>query len=145
MSLPSDPVLLKGINPEKSVKGILVWEVPLTLRGKTYKWDLYVAPIEGQLLLGLDFMVHHKVDSLISQNVLVIDGQCEIPAIIKQDLFSGTTKTETYGVGRVKVNPHGQFPSADSPHNDYYTAGMPMAYNRWTPDNSCFRGGEEKV
>ena len=31
LSLPLDPVLLKGINPEKSVKGYLVWEVPLTL------------------------------------------------------------------------------------------------------------------
>ena len=50
------------INPEKSVEGYLVQEVPLTLGGKTYKWDLYVAPIEDQLLLGLDFMVHYKVD-----------------------------------------------------------------------------------
>ena len=66
LSFPSDPVLLKGINPEKSVEGYLVQEVPLTLGGKTYKWDLYVAPIEDQLLLGLDFMVHHKVDPLIS-------------------------------------------------------------------------------
>ena len=123
-----DPVLLKGIDPEKSVNGYLVWEVPLTLGGKTYKWDLYVAPIEDQLLLGLDFMVHHKVEPLISQNILVIDGQCEIPAIIKaKSSPSGTTKMETYGVGRVKVNPHGQFPSADSPHNDYNTDGMPKA------------------
>ena len=59
LSFPSDPVLLKGINPEESVEGYLVWEVPLTLGGKTYKWDLYVAPIEDQLLLELDFMVCH--------------------------------------------------------------------------------------
>ena len=44
---------------------------------------------------------------------------------------------------RVKVNPHGQFPSADSPHNDYNTAGMPKAYNPWTPDNSFFFLGPE--
>ena len=85
-------VLLKGIDLEKSVKGFLVHKVPLSLGGKTYKWDLYVAPTEDQLLLGLDFMVHHKVDPLISQNVLVIDGQCEIPAIIKQNPFSGLPK-----------------------------------------------------
>ena len=58
MSLPSDPVLLKGINPEKGVEAYLVQEVPLTLVGRTYKWDLYVAPVEDQLLLGLDFMIH---------------------------------------------------------------------------------------
>ena len=104
LSFPSDPVLLKGINPEKSVEGYLVWEVPLTLGGKTYKWDLYVAPIEDQLLLGLDFMVHHKVDPLIGQNVLVVDGHDEILAIFKRNQSQGTTQTETYGVGRVKVS-----------------------------------------
>ena len=81
-----------------------MWEVPLTLGGKTYKWDLYVAPIEDQLLLGLDFMVHHKVDPLISQNVLVVDGQYDIPAIFKRNQSKGTMQTETYGVGRVKVS-----------------------------------------
>ena len=103
-----------------------------------------MAPIEDQLLLGLDFMVHHKVDPLISQNILVIDGQCDIPDIIKQNPFSGTTKMETYGVSRVKVNPYGQFPSADSPHSDYNIAGMPKAYTPWTPDNSFFKGGRRK-
>ena len=46
LSLPLDPILLKGIDPEKSIEGYLVWEVSLTLGGNTYKWDLYVAPIE---------------------------------------------------------------------------------------------------
>ena len=72
LSFPSDPVLLKGIN-------------------------LYMAPIEDQLLLGLDFMVHHKVDCLISQNVLVVDGHDEIPAIFKRNQSQGATQTETMG------------------------------------------------
>ena len=99
-----DPVLLKGIDPEKIVEGYLVWEVPSDPWGKTYKWDLYVASIEDQLLLGLDFMVHHKVDPLISRNVLVVDGQYYIPAIFKRNQSKGTMQTETYGVGRVKVS-----------------------------------------
>ena len=37
LSLSSDPVILKGINLEKNIKGYLVWEVPLTLGGKTCK------------------------------------------------------------------------------------------------------------
>ena len=60
-SLPSEPVILKGIDPEKSVEGYVVRKVPLTVGGRSYKWDLYVALIEDELLLGLDFMVHHKV------------------------------------------------------------------------------------
>ena len=79
-------------------------EVPLALGGKTYKWDFYVAIIEDQLSLGLDFMVHHKVDPLLSRNVLVVDGQDEIPAILKRNQSQGTTQTETYWVGRVKVS-----------------------------------------
>ena len=63
-----------------------------------------MAPIEDQLLLGLDFMVHHKVDPLISWNVLVVDGQYDIPAIYKRNQSKGTMQTETYGVGRVKVS-----------------------------------------
>ena len=73
-SLPSEPVILKGIDQEKSVEGYVVRKVPLTLGGRAYKWDLYVALIEDELLLGLDFMVYHKVDPLISCNVLLIDG-----------------------------------------------------------------------
>ena len=65
-SLPSEPVILKGIDREKSVEGYVVKKVPLTLGGRSYKWgDLYVALIEDELLLGLDFMVYHKVDPLI--------------------------------------------------------------------------------
>ena len=33
LSLPLDPVLLRGIDPKKSVEGYLVREVPLTLGG----------------------------------------------------------------------------------------------------------------
>ena len=144
LSLPLDTVLLKEIDPEKSVEGYLVQEVSLTLGGKTYKWDLYVPPIKDQLSLGLDFIVHHKVDPIISKNVPVIDAQYEIPAIIKQNPFKGTTKSETYGVGRVKVNPHGQFPSAEFPHNDYNTVGMSNVCNTGTPDCSFFKGGRRK-
>ena len=82
-SLPSEPVILKGIDPEKSAEGYVVRKVPLTLGGRSYKWDLYVALIEDELLLGLDFMVYHKVDPLISHNVLMIDGQHEVPAKFK--------------------------------------------------------------
>ena len=49
-------------------------------------------------------MVCHKVDPLISQNVLVVGGQYDIPAIFKRNQPQGTTQTETYGVGRVKVS-----------------------------------------
>ena len=119
-------------------------EVPLTLGGKTYKWDLYVAPIEDQLLLGLDFMVHCKVGPLISQNALVIDNEYKVPVVIKPNPFKGTTKTKTYGVGRVKVKPHGQLFPAESPQYDYSTVDMPKAYNPWAHNDPFFIGGRRK-
>ena len=79
-------------------------KVPLTLGGRSYKWDFYVAPIEDELLLGLDFMVYHKVDPLISHNVVLIDGQHEVPAKFKRNVYQNTGECETYEISRVKVN-----------------------------------------
>ena len=109
-SLPSEPIILKGIDPEKSVEGYVVRKVPLTLGGRSYKWDLYVALIEDELLLGLDFMVYHKVDPLISRNVLLIDGQHEVPAKFKRNVYQNTGECETYEIGRVKVNKRVEVP-----------------------------------
>ena len=59
---------------------------------------------KDELLLGLDFMVYHKVDPLISHNVLLIDGQHEVPAKFKRNVYQSAGECETYEIGRVKVN-----------------------------------------
>ena len=63
-----------------------------------YHWDLYVAPIADDFLLGLDFMIAYKVDPLISRNVLMVGG-IEVPATLKWG-FSG----QQQGIGRVQVS-----------------------------------------
>ena len=63
--------------------GYLVQDVLLSLGGQSYHWDLYVAPIDDPFLLGLDFMKHHKVDTLLSHNVLVVNREYEIPITFK--------------------------------------------------------------
>ena len=65
-----------------------------------YRWDLYVAPIEDDFLMGLDFMITHKIDPLVSKNILMADG-LEIPALLKQ----GATG-QRQEVGRVHVSRH---------------------------------------
>ena len=94
-----EPVILKGIFPEVA-EGCMVKDVPLKLGGKDYKWDLYVAPISDAFLLGLDFMLEHKVDPLISKSALSVDG-VEIPA------FFGTSRSPNdvlvHEVGQVSV------------------------------------------
>ena len=99
---PREPVRLKGIAPNKIMDGYLVRDVLLSLGGQSYHWDLYVAPIDDPFLLGLDFMKHHKVDTLLSRNVLVVNGEYEIPITFKCGI-SSTGATETYEIGRVTV------------------------------------------
>ena len=99
---PREPVRLKGIAPNKSFEGYLVRDVLLSLGGRSYRWDLYVAPIDDPFLLGLDFMKHYKVDTLLSRNVLVVNGEYETPITFKRGI-SPAGVTETYQIGRVTV------------------------------------------
>ena len=48
-----------------------------------YQWDLYVAPIADDFLLGLDFIIAYKVDPFISRDVLMVEG-IEVPATWKR-------------------------------------------------------------
>ena len=63
-----------------------------------YKWDLHIAPVDDDLLLGLDFMVRYYIDLLLSHSILLIDGKEEIPTILKH-----TLSKETFGVGKAEV------------------------------------------
>ena len=99
---PREPVRLKGIAPTKLMDGYVVRDVLLSLGGRSYRWDLYVAPIDDPFLLVLDFMKHYKVDTLLSRNVLVVNGEYEIPITFKRGI-SPAGATETYEIGRVTV------------------------------------------
>ena len=45
----------------------LIKDVSINLGGRMYWWDLYVAPIEDDFLLGLDFMIMYKIDPLVAE------------------------------------------------------------------------------
>ena len=99
---PREPVHLKGIAPNKSFERYLVSDVLLSLGGQSYHWNLYVAPIDDPFLLRLDFMKHYKVDTLLSHNVLVVNGEYEIPITFKWGI-SPAGATETYQIDRITV------------------------------------------
>ena len=92
-----EEIRLKGIVKGKLISGYMVKDVPINLGGNMYRWDLYVAPIGDDFLLGLDFMIAYKVDPLISRNCLYIEGK-EIPAIFKRG-----SKGHQQEVGRVHI------------------------------------------
>ena len=78
-----ESVVLRGLEPDKPINGHLIKDVSINLGGRMYRWDLYVAPIEDDFLLGLDFMIAYKIDPLVSRNILMADG-LEIPALLKR-------------------------------------------------------------
>ena len=92
-----EPVVLRGLEPDKPINGHLIKDVSINLGGRMYRWVLYVAPIEDDFLLGLDFMIAYKIDPLVSRNILMADG-LEIPALLKR----GATG-QRQNVGRVHV------------------------------------------
>ena len=94
----AEQVLPKGLEPDGLIVGHLIKDVAFNLGGRTYRWDLYVAPIADDFLLGLDFMIAYKVDPLISRNVLMVGG-IEVPATLKWGSFR-----QQQGIGRVQVS-----------------------------------------
>ena len=94
----AEQVLLKGLEPDRLIAGHLIKDVAINLGGRMYRWDLYVAPIADDFLLGLDFMIAYKVDPLISRNVLMVGG-IEVPATLKRG-----SSGEQQGIGRVQVS-----------------------------------------
>ena len=100
LQLEVEPVVLRGLEPDKPIDGHLVKDVPINLGGRMYRWDLYVMPIEDDFLMGLDFMIAHKIDPLVSRNILMADG-LEIPALLK---WGATGQRQE--VGRVHVSRH---------------------------------------
>ena len=94
----AEPVMLKGLEPDRLIAGHLIKDVAINLGGRMYRWDLYVAPISDDLLLGLDFMIAYKVDPLISRNVLMIGG-LEVPATLKRG-----SSGQQQGIGRVLIS-----------------------------------------
>jgi hypothetical protein len=69
-----ESVLLKNAQKGSSMVGRVVKGLQLTLAGKTYCWDVVVADIADDVILGYDFMVAHKCLLDLAQNALVMGG-----------------------------------------------------------------------
>jgi hypothetical protein len=71
----TEMVYLKGAAKSSLMKSRLIRAVTLSLGGKEYSWDFYVAPISDDLLLGLDFlMAHQSIINLRIDSIMVGDS-----------------------------------------------------------------------
>ena len=79
----TQPVYLRGAAREGKMRSRQVKNLPMTIGGKTYKWDMYVAPITDTVLLGLDFLEHYDCVIDLAHNVITLDGR-EVPCAIRK-------------------------------------------------------------
>nr|XP_045590082.1 uncharacterized protein LOC123752056 [Procambarus clarkii] len=57
------------------IPGTLVGPVTLLIPGRKFKVNVYVAPIEDNMLLGLDFMKRQGISLALAQSQMILQGQ----------------------------------------------------------------------
>ena len=57
------------------MKTFIIGPVDIGIESRIYPFDVYVAPIDDDKLLGLDFLYKYNVVLDCSNNIFVIDGE----------------------------------------------------------------------
>ena len=78
-----EPVKLRGAAKEGFMLARFLKGVEISIGGEVYKWDVYVAPITDDLILGLDFVLGYQCSVDFRSRVLTI-GSKVIPAVLKE-------------------------------------------------------------
>ncbi|MEW8548561.1 MAG: retropepsin-like aspartic protease [Candidatus Thiodiazotropha sp.] len=78
-SLQEKPKIMKEVvmntaGRDLKMKAHIVFPIKLELGTRTYEEQIYVAPIEDDMLLGIDFLEKHKADIDICERQLKLDG-----------------------------------------------------------------------
>jgi hypothetical protein len=90
-----ETVKLKGAGQNHHMTASFAKNVQLLIGGHNYVWDIYIAPITDDCILGLDFMIQHKAVVDLENNTFSMNN-CTIPALLKKN-----QKGENYQVSRV--------------------------------------------
>ena len=77
----ADKVLLKGAAKEGSMVASIVKGIKLAIGKSVFQWDVYVAPITDDIILGLDFLVANECVVDLKSSAVIIEGEV-IPAVI---------------------------------------------------------------
>jgi len=106
--LPTGPhcnesVLLRGIDHGVTAK--LVKGLEIQLGRGNYKWEVYVAPIKYDMIIGLDFMTANQMCIIITRNLVFIAGEV-VPAVFKQGLNKSYNISSVVATRGVVVPPN---------------------------------------
>ena len=79
-SLPSKPktkrhTMMHGAWRDMKMKTFIIGPVNTGIGWRIYPFDVYVAPIDDDMLLGLDFLYKYNVVLDCSKNIFVKDGE----------------------------------------------------------------------
>ena len=86
-------VLLQTADRELKIKGFIIGPLALQIGSHVYEEEVYVAPIEDKMLLGLDFLRRNKISINLGQekDYLEVNEQ-KIPFVLKDKMKKGTQK-----------------------------------------------------
>ena len=68
-------VILNTADRNMKIRGMIAGPLDITLGRQCFQENIYVAPIEDDMLLGIDFLRRHKIDILIQDSILVLYGE----------------------------------------------------------------------
>ncbi len=118
----SELVRIKNAQTGSAMDGYLVKSVQFLIGNKTYMWDVVVADISDELLLGLDFLKAHSAKLDFERNTITLQGDV-IHATLKKDLAGNSFQVNCASVARQTVIPPNSMMvitarlSAPSPHD----------------------------
>lgn len=79
-----ETVILHGAEVGSRMEAKLAKQVHLDIGGQVHRWDIHVAPIQDDLILGLDFLRAKGCTLDLQQDVVRVSGT-EIPATVKRN------------------------------------------------------------
>ena len=83
---------MQAVGRDMRMKGANVGPVDILIHGRPFTENVYVGPIAGNMLLGLDFMRKHEVQIQIPGSSLCINGEL-IPIVDDQPNLSLQTNS----------------------------------------------------
>ena len=86
-------VLLQIAGRELKIKGFIIRPLALQIGSHVYEEEVYVAPIEDKMLLGLDFLRRNKISINLGQEEGYLEvNEQKIPFVLKDKMKKGTKK-----------------------------------------------------
>ena len=97
-------VHIKGIG-KGLLHGFVALDMPFSFANRTFKWNVFVVPMEEKFILGLDFLLYHRVTLDLDKNTLCVKEKTEEIDGIKEGNGNVVQTSQVKLVHKVVVPP----------------------------------------